>query len=247
MRTISDICYGKSGHTAQKLDIYLPDCDRFPVFLYFHGGALEVGDKSEQQVLFRHLTDHGIAAVSANYRMYPEAKYPDFLLDAAEAAAWVFRNIGTYGNVDGIFIGGSSAGGYLSQMLCFDKRWLAAHGISPMEVSGFVHDAGQPTCHFNVLRERGIDTRRLMVDDTAALYHVGTAEIYPPMLIIVSDNDMPSRYEQTMLLMSTLSNFGHKAQLHVAHGEHCAYVDAVDEKGVSVFGRMVSDFIRSSL
>lgn len=247
MRVFLNIPYGKAGHEAQKLDIYLPDCDRFPVFLYFHGGALEVGDKTEQQVLFKHLTDNGIAAVSANYRMYPEAKYPDFLLDAAEATAWVFLNIGSYGTVDGIFIGGSSAGGYLSQMLCFDPRWLGAHDISPMEVAGFVHDAGQPTCHFNVLRERGIDTRRLMVDETAALYHVGTAETYPPMLIIVSDHDLPGRYEQTMLLMSTLSNFGHKAKLHVAHGEHCAYVDAVDEQSVSVFGQLVESLIRSAL
>lgn len=50
------------------------------------------------------------------------------------------------------FHGGSSAGGYISQMLCFDKTWLSKHGIKATDISGFIHDAGQPTCHFNVLR-----------------------------------------------------------------------------------------------
>ena len=101
------------------------------------------------------------------------------------------------------------------------------------------------TCHFNVLRERGIDTRRVIINDSAPLYHIGEDEQYPPMLIIVSDNDMQNRYEQTMLLVSTLKHFGHSknVQLKIMNGGHCAYVNAVDQNGESVFGKLVMGFI----
>ena len=243
MRSMLNICYNEN--TQQCLDVHLPACDEFPVFLYIHGGGIKSGDKADQTVLFDYMTSHGTAVVSINYRMYPTAKYPDFLEDAADAVAWVFENIGNYGKINGIYVGGSSAGGYISQMLCFDKRWLAKHGMKPTDIAGFVLDAGQPTCHFNVLRERGIDHRRVIVDDSAPLYHVGVDVQYAPMYIIVSDRDMENRYEQTMLLVSTLKHFGHseKVQLKVMNGTHCAYVDAVDENGDSVFGKLVVAFI----
>jgi len=243
MKTIQNICY--SSKHDQRLDIHLPACDCFPVMVYFHGGGLEAGDKTGAQVFFEHMTENGIAVVSANYRMYPQAKYPDFLDDAAEAVAWVFRNMDAYGKITGVFVGGSSAGGYLSQMLCFDDSFFANHGLHPAKIAGFIHDAGQPTCHFNVLRERGIDSRRVIVDESSPLYHVKADQNYPPMLIIVSDNDMKNRYEQTMLLVSTLAHFGYteNVQLKIMNGNHCAYVRATDKDGKSVFGQMVSRFI----
>jgi len=245
MRSFLDITYGKAGHELQKLDIHLPEAESFPVFVYFHGGGLTRGDKGGYPDLIRYLTGHGIALVSANYRMYPNAAYPDFLMDAAEAVAWVFQNIHTYGKAKGIFVGGSSAGGFLSQMLCFDKRWLAEWGIAPMDIAGFVHDAGQPTCHFNVLKERGGDSRRVIVDESAPLYHVGEDAQYPPMLIIVSDDDMQNRYEQTMLLVSTLAHFGYEktVQFKIMNSTHCAYIYQADESGKNIFGELVSRFI----
>lgn len=243
MKTVLDVCYNIK--TEQYLDIYLPESEEFAVVLYFHGGGIEAGDKSDEKILFNYLVSQGIAVVSANYRMYPNAKYPDFLIDAADATAWVFKNIGNYGKIKDIYVGGSSAGGYISQMLCFDKAWLSNHGIMPTDVAGFIHDAGQPTCHFNVLRERGLDTRRVIIDDSAPLYHIGESEQYPPMLIIVSDNDMENRYEQTMLLVSTLKHFGHSknVQLKIMNGRHCAYVNAVDQNGESELGKLIAEFI----
>lgn len=244
MKSITDICYSKEAN--QCLDVHLPECDSFPVFLYFHGGGIERGDKAGGvQVFVEYLTAHGIAVVSANYRMYPTAKYPEFIEDAACATAWVFDNMKQYGTVTGVYVGGSSAGGYISQMLCFDKHYLAKYGIAPTDITGFIHDAGQPTAHFNVLRERGIDSRRVIVDESAPLYHIGVDEKYPPMLVIVSDNDMKNRYEQTMLLLSTLKHFGldENAKLQVMESTHCAYIGKVDENGTSIFGKIISDYI----
>ena len=245
MRKVLDIPYGNDER--QKLDLHLPDCDTFPVFVYFHGGGLETGSRRDGTVMDEHLLSHGIAVAQVEYRMYPTARYPDFVEDAAAAVAWVKTHIAAYGHCTALYVGGSSAGGYLSMMLCFDPHFLAAHGISPSDIDGFVHDAGQPTTHFNVLRERGFDSRRVIVDEAAPLYHIGKAESYPPMLFIVSDHDMAGRYEQTALTLATLRHFGYdmtRVEYREMHGEHCAYVGQKDGNGHSVFGQILVDFMQ---
>ena len=189
------------------------------------------------------MASQGIAFVSINYRMYPQAMYPQFICDSAEAVAWVYKNIGEYGNCEGIYIGGSSAGGYLSMMLCFDNKYLAPYKIPEGIIKGYVHDAGQPTTHFNVLRERGIDSRRVVIDEAAPLYHIGKAVSYPPMMFIVSDNDMKNRYEQTQLVLSTLKHFEYsESNIHykLMHGTHCHYSRTEE------FGRIICDFIKNT-
>ena len=242
MRKVENIKYSKFDECV--LDIYLPDEDSFSVFVYFHGGGLEAEDKSMADPIAKVLTQHKIAVVSANYRMYPTASYPDFLRDGAAAVAWTREHISEYGECNKIFVGGSSAGGYISMMLCFDKKYLMTYGISPMDIDGFIHDAGQPTCHFNILRERGMDPRRVIIDESAMIYHIGTEPKYPPMLFVVSDNDMENRYEQVMLAVSAIKSFGYdEPDLIVMHGEHCAYVVEIDEKEECRFGYMVLEYI----
>ena len=165
MRTHKDVCYDPRHPAACRLDLFAPDGDFDTVFVYFHGGGLEYGDKESADVFAPYLTSHGIAVVSANYRMYPNAAYPDFICDAAEAVAWANRYMKEEIGCDKLYVGGSSAGAYLSMMLCFDPRYLAPFKIKPTDIAGYIHDAGQPTTHFNVLRERGLDERKIVVDD----------------------------------------------------------------------------------
>ena len=130
-------------------------------------------------------------------------------------------------------------------LLCFDEGWLGKHGICPSDIDGFIHDAGQPTAHFSVLKERGIDPRRVVIDETAPLYHVKSAD-YPPMELIVSDNDMPSRLEQTDLLASTLRHFGYPAERLTyvkTHGTHVWYVNKADSEGKNELAKLILPFI----
>ncbi len=244
MKRITDIAYG--AHPRQKLDWYLPESTDFPLMVYIHGGGLENGCKEEMTVAGTQLAAAGIGFVSVEYRLYPDAKYPEFIEDAAKAVAWVHAHRAEYGAGEALYVGGSSAGGYLSMMLCFDPQWLAPYGIDPTDITGWIHDAGQPTTHFNVLRERGVDTRRLVVDEAAPLYHIGCAEQIAPMLFIVSDNDMENRWEQTMLVLSTLKHFRYdpsRIQLKVMHGSHCHYVVIPKEDGGSTFADIVQEYI----
>lgn len=249
MKILTDIQYNSHG---QCLDLILPDGDHFDaVFLYFHGGGLKAGSKNPNAVFAQYLASHNVAVATANYRMYPDAKFPDFIEDAADAVAWVKNHIGEYGACDKIFVGGSSAGGYLSMMLCFNEAYLEKVGLKPTELAGYIHDAGQPTAHFNVLVEHGIDSKRVIVDETAPLYFIGhNGNDCAPMLIIVSDNDIQNRYEQTILLLSTLKHFAYdfsKIDHIVLNGTHCHQVGQVDENGESVFGKMILSFIHKTL
>lgn len=223
------------------IDLHLPESEQFDLFVYFHGGGLEHGSRKDMEVFAKTLANNNIATASVEYRMYPNAKFPDFIVDCADAVRWIKDNISKYGKCNKILVGGSSAGGYISMMLCFNPKYLQDAGVEPSEIAGYIHDAGQPTSHFNVLKELGKDSKRVIVDQTAPIYFVGTSESYPPMLFIVSDNDMFARYEQTMLMIKTLEHFGHKdnVYLQVMHGKHCEYIKKADENGDGVFANII--------
>lgn len=248
MKIIENVRYNEN--IAPCLDVYLPEESSFPVFVYFHGGGITGGDKAEPALKKTccYLAERGIAVISANYRMYPDCAYPDFIEDAASVVAWAFDNMKSYGTVEGTYVGGSSAGGYLSMMLCFDKRWLGAHGIDPLKVTAWFHDAGQTTAHFEVLKRTGRDGRRIIVDESAPLFYVGLEKDHSPMRFIVSDKDIPCRYEQTLVMLKTLDRFGFKKYDHIVmHGAHCAYCGARDEEGNVILGKLMLDFVKNGI
>ena len=246
---LGNINYKKTMSPKNLLDIYLPDAKEFPVLVYFHGGGLESGSRSDNK-FYEALAKKGVAVVTADYGLYPDAVFPDFIRDAAAAVAWAYNNMSTYGKVKKLFVGGSSAGGYLSQMLCFDKKYLAVYGIDADDLGGYIHDSGQPTTHFNILRERGDDTRRVIIDEAAPIYHIAADRNYAPMQIIVADNDIQNRFEQTQLLVSTLRHFEYdekKLDFRIMkESAHCSYVDAKDSDGNWIFSDMIYEFIKSN-
>ncbi len=248
MKTAEKIYYGKKENNY--LDLYIPDTDTAPVFIYLHGGGLEGGSLKDDSVvgIANALAKRGIAVVCGEYSMYPNAKFPDFIKDGAAIVNWVKQNIDQYIKSTHIIVGGLSAGAYITQMLCFDEKYLAEYGISNNDIAGYFHDAGQPTTHFNVLRERKMDEKRIVVDDAAPIYHIDGTKKYPPMQFVVADNDMPNRYEQTMLIMSVLKNFDYdmeKIKCTVKHGyEHCEYTHETNDNGEFIHTDDIYEFIR---
>jgi hypothetical protein len=56
---------------------------------------------------------------------------------------------------------------------------------------------------------------------------------------------MKNRFEQTMLMMSTLSHFGFEQYDHrIMNGKHCAYCKETDENGVPILAKLILDFIQ---
>ena len=116
VRRISNVHYGPDGrHT---LDLYLPR--RQPatrgVFIHFHGGRFASGGKNRESLyLLYRLAARGWACVSANYRLAPAARFPDYVLDAKRVVAWARREGPAHDAGGGpVIVAGNSAGAFLA-------------------------------------------------------------------------------------------------------------------------------------
>ncbi len=233
-----------------KLDLYLPDRDpaETPLYIHFHGGGIESGSRRDAYVI-ELAKKYGIAVASADYRMYPTAHFPDFIEDAAAAVAYVAANMG--GKYKSVTVGGSSAGAYLSMMLYFAPQYLAAVGLRAEDFDGFILDAGQPTTHFNVLRERGLDSRCIRVDDAAPMYYVDRTipnpDEKPPVLILNAERDMDNRVAQTKLLMGVMRTFGYDMRkvtyVLLEDCGHCEYCGKRNANGEVMVNPLLAEFL----
>lgn len=141
----ADIAYG--SNPRQKLDVYKPVTPPppggYPVAVYFYGGSWTFGDRAEYEFLGESLASRGILAVVADYRRYPEVRFPDFVADSAAAADWALDNAARFGgNPKRLFLFGHSAGAYNAAMVAIDPRWLAAHGRQRSDLAGWIGLAG---------------------------------------------------------------------------------------------------------
>ncbi len=194
-----------------RLDLYLPaDRNSFPTLVWLHGGALTSGTKDDGSVVAvaRHFADSGVAVACVNYRLIPLAEYPAGIADTAAAFAWVKQHIAEHGgDPSRLFLGGHSAGGYLTLMVGLDARYLKAHGLDTTAIAGLVPVAGQTLTHYSIREERGLPKDRIIADEAAPLHHV--RKDAPPMLILYAENDMAMRAQENELLAAALRQAGH--------------------------------------
>jgi acetyl esterase/lipase len=191
-----------------RLDVYAPANQKpFPTLVWFHGGGLTAGER----FIPLQLRNQGIAVVAVNYRLSPGVKAPAYIEDAAAAIAWTFKHIAGFGgSADQIFVGGHSAGAYLSLMTGLDRKWLAAHDIDASRIAGLIPLSPQVITHFAIRDERGIAELQPLVDDMAPLYHV--RKDAAPILLVTGDREkeMMGRYEENAYFWRMLKLVGHK-------------------------------------
>lgn len=246
-----DLIYDAARADVCRLDLCLPaGAARPPLYVHFHGGGLIEGTRDIGPELQWLARVHGIAVASVEYRMYPDATYPDFIEDAARAVAWLLNGYGAKALHRAVFIGGSSAGGYLTQMLFCNPAFLRAAGADPDALDGCLFNAGQPTTHYQVLSARGEDPRRVVIDEAAPLYYVRESfagRRCPALLIAAADHDMPNRMEQNLVLAAALRHFDYpesKLEVRVMRDYgHTEYDAAVDADGRYLFSDILADFM----
>ena len=189
------------------LDVYYPEGKTdVPVVVWFHGGGLEAGHKE----IPRELQEKGMVVVGVNYRLLPKVTVDLLLDDAAEAVAWVFKNVSDYGgSTRNIFITGHSAGGYISMMLCLNKTWLAKYNIDADDVAAYIPFSGQAITHYNVRKMQGIDALQPTIDQYAPLYWV--RKDCPPFILICGDRnqELYGRYDENAYLARMMKLVGH--------------------------------------
>lgn len=120
-----NVSYGDAKYEV--LDVYRsekPKADA-PVLVFIHGGSWDSGSKNIYKFLAEGFTRSGYDIVVPNYRLYPEAKFPNFLHDNAKAVAHTQK---TFPGRKIVLIG-HSAGAYNVLMLGLRDEYLAGAGV----------------------------------------------------------------------------------------------------------------------
>lgn len=270
MKIIKDMIYNEEAPRMCRLDAYIPDRVT-NAYLYIHGGGNTHGDKCtpRTEVLFRSLCESGILVISVNYRFMKvtdrdiaprkdadpapgenDVDYPVFIDDCAKACRWAFtegRKLAPFGK---LFIGGSSAGGYITMMLHLNKTHLSAFGINAdTDIAGYIYDAGQPTTHFHMLELEGEYAHRVLIDERAPVWYLKKPfeepEKLPKVLFVVAENDMPNRAKQNELMLEIMRNFGYPEEKlgfrTMAGYGHCRYLSDPE------YIRLTQEFILGSV
>src|ERR1700733_593835 len=139
----TSIAYAKGARRT--LDVCRPkSATAAPVVVFFYGGGWRSGSKRTYRYVAKALARRGYVAVLPDYRIYPQARYPDFLDDGALAVRWVKDNAKRFGgDPQKIFLMGHSAGAHIAAMLAIDATWLRKVGLVPgRDVAGLIGVSG---------------------------------------------------------------------------------------------------------
>ena len=133
----------------QRLDVYAParpapaGARLVPMIVFFYGGGWTTGARADYLFAGEAFASRGFVAVVADYRLYPEVRFPQFLHDSAAAVAWSARNAARFGgDPKRIFLAGHSAGAYNAAMLTYATPYLAQAGVDASAISGLIGLAG---------------------------------------------------------------------------------------------------------
>jgi acetyl esterase/lipase len=229
-RVTRDIAYGEDAR--QKLDIYAPPgVEHPPVVVFFYGGSWTNGSRADYKFVGDALASHGILAVLADYRVYPQVSYPDFVADSAQAVAWTFAHIPEYGgDSKRVFVAGHSAGAYNAAMVALDTRWLGRFGASPAQLAGWIGISGP--YNFLPIQDEAV---KLVFHfpgtspDSQPIHHVTRGA--PPALLLTGDDDkVVDPQMNTDELATALRGAGVPVQEHIYAGKGHAIM-------VGAFGR----------
>lgn len=142
-RGAAGIAYGPNPR--QKLDIYTPavPAPGLPTAVFFYGGSWDSGRRGDYRWVGQALASRGFVAIVADYRLYPEVRFPDFLDDCALAVRWAADHAAQFGgDPSHIVLVGHSAGAYNAMMLALDPGYLTRAGVDPKVIRGVAGLAG---------------------------------------------------------------------------------------------------------
>ena len=130
--------YGKDSY--QKIDVYpRAGLSGAPVMLFVHGGAWAFGDKDGVNALPDYAERNGFLLMSTDYRLTPRVDAGGEAEDIAAAFAWAKTNAARYGgDPSRIFLVGHSCGAHLVVLVAVDPTYLAAHQLTPRDITGVI-------------------------------------------------------------------------------------------------------------
>ena len=244
------IAYGSDPR--QKLDVYVPrhPMGNAPVVVFFYGGSWNSGSRADYSFVGEALASRGIVAVLADYRLYPQVRYPAFLEDGAKAVAWTHEHIREYsGNPQRLYLMGHSSGAYNVAMLALDPKLLETVGLSPHNIRGWIGLAGP----YDFLPIENPDVRPVFFwpnspPQSQPINHVSRGA--PPALLMASrDDELVNPTRNTGGLALKLREAGVPVQdLYFARTGHATLVATLSRpmRGLAPVLDEVTGFIRAT-
>lgn len=112
--------------------VLAPGADSSRRLLYIHGGAFYAGSPTSARMLTAALSKYcGVAVLSIDYRLLPENRRMDSVVDCQNAYRWMIDNGPDGPALAGqVFVAGESAGGNLALML---SAWARDENVQLMD------------------------------------------------------------------------------------------------------------------
>ena len=223
-RGAAGIAYGSGAR--RKLDVYTPDVSApgQPVAVFFYGGSWDSGRRGDYRWVGQALASRGFVAIIADYRIYPEVRFPDFLDDCALAVRWAVDQAAEFGgDPSQVVLIGHSAGAYNAMMLALDPTWLRRAGVDPLVIRGVVGLAGP----YDFLPLDGPVTRRTFGDAadltlTQPIHFAGP--VAPPVFLASGEADTTVFPRNSRKLEKALREAGARVEAH--------YYPGIDHAGI---------------
>jgi acetyl esterase/lipase len=227
LRLTRDAAYAPGDRHS--LDIYAPRAPggSRPVIVYFYGGGWTSGAKANFARVGAVLARHGYVAVVPDYRLYPQAHWPQFLEDCAAAVKWVRDHVASYGgDPSALVLMGHSAGAYNALALAVDRRWLARVGMDPRrDLKAVVGLSGPYTMEPHGPLEDGIfDVKQ---GYTEPIDHADGES--PPLLLMIGDKDRIAEPANSDEVAARVRKLGGVAE--VVHYPLLGHSDTLDALG----------------
>jgi acetyl esterase/lipase len=206
-RAAEGIAYGPNPR--HRLDLYAPrrPASWVPVLFFIYGGGWNSGRRQEYSGIGRTFAKLGFLVAVADYRVFPEVRFPGFMDDAGLAANWLMAHAGEYGGDPSRFVlAGQSAGAYNAMMLALQPERFGAPDLKP-RIGGVVGLAG-PYDFFPFDVKESIDAFGEAADpELTQPINLVTAAA-PPMFLAHGDLDRVVGPYHTMRLAKTLREAG---------------------------------------
>jgi acetyl esterase/lipase len=192
-----------------RMDVYLPKrkAEGAPAVLFFYGGAFITGHRREYRFVGQALASKGIIVAIADYGLFPEHRFPEFVEDGAKAAIVLREMLSEYGgDPKRLFVAGHSAGAYIAVMLASDGRYLSGAGGDLSSLAGAIGISG-PYDFLPITNPVRIEifggTDRV---ETQPIHFIDG--IRPPMLLLTGDRDVNILPRNTASLAARLRQHG---------------------------------------
>lgn len=210
IRAATDVPYGSDAR--QGFDVYIPknaaEHGSAPLLVFLYGGSWRRGDKANYGFVGHAFAAAGYVTAIPDYRIVPEVRYPDFVIDCGRAVAAFQDRAREFGGRPGaVYLVGHSAGAYNAVMLALADDLARQGGLDRTTIAAVAALSGP--YDFLPLRVRATREAFAGVEDLEASQPVNRARAdAPPMLLANGSDDGVVTPENIYRLQALLRDAG---------------------------------------